>query len=378
MWVEGITMAQTAYALDAAISNGDNGLIKELGALLSQQVKTEVSRHAEAEGWYEEYDHATSHESWNVETTVDPYGPAAFPTRVVPAEETHGRIAAEGHPMVSFDRNLIEKGLEQGVIIVVPEDEVSLCVHIGDNWFWAKMPDDLGPRADRHFPDISANEFTDAVLSTLSDLAEDPEDYGVELAYYDAYLREYVDLSDKGTTAAPELLTVSFDSKTFGEHITLALYSERYGYGDGMSVGLIDISEDGDDFGEEWGVLTVNLPNDPVAASWCAQGGHVVIDTNNNPQALVDALVREGVIELTGESVRSGFCSYPLATIAPKALSRLRGFEETADLLLSAHVETDRRDTAPGVSLKGEAEAMRESASQLDGGRAPSKVDPQR
>lgn len=378
MWVEGITMAQTAYALDAAIRDGDDGLIKELGALLSQQVKAEVSSHAEAEGWYEEYDRATSHERWNVETMVDPYGPAAFPSRVVPAEETHVRIKAEGHPRVSFDRNLIETGLEKGIIVVVPEDEVNLRVHIGDNWFWARMPENLGPRADRHFSDIPVSEFTDAVLSALSDLAEDSGDYAVEVAYYDAFLREYVDLSDKGATTAPELVTVSFDSPSVDGRYTLALYLDRYQGNGNIALAALDISDDGDDFGEEWGVLTVNLPNDPVAGRWCAQKGHVVIDTNNTPQALVDALVREGVIEFTGESVRSGFCSYPLATIAPKALSRLRGFEETADLLLSAHVEADRRDMAPGVSLKGEAEAMRESASQLDGGRAPSKVDPQR
>lgn len=375
MWVEGITMAQTAYALDAAIRDGDNGLIKELGALLSQQVKTEVSRHAEAEGWYEEYDHATSHESWNVETTVDPYGPAAFPTRVVPAEETHGRIAAEGHPMVSFDRNLIEKGLEQGLITTTVGDS-ALWVTINGYEFTAQEQGEF--YVDKTDADVTRDDIINSILDTLDLIEREPNDNAsVRLAACVAYLNGHVDLAmdNEPDSVVP---TVSFDSKTFGEHITLALYSERYGYGDGMSVGLIDISEDGDDFGEEWGVLTVNLPNDPVAASWCAQGGHVVIDTNNNPQALVDALVREGVIELTGESVRSGFCSYPLATIAPKALSRLRGFEETADLLLSAHVETDRRDTAPGVSLKGEAEAMRESASQLDGGRAPSKVDPQR
>ena len=85
MWDEGIEMARTAHALDEALESGDVGRIAELANLLSGQVKQEVSSRAEAEGWYEEYDHATSHEHWKTETVVDPYGPAAFPMRAVPA-----------------------------------------------------------------------------------------------------------------------------------------------------------------------------------------------------------------------------------------------------------------------------------------------------
>lgn len=97
---------------------------------------------------------------------------------------------------VGFDRDLIEKGLEQGVIQVEPEDDVDIRVSIGENWFWAKMPEELGPHANRRFSDFSGNEFADSVASTLADLAEDPDDYADELAYYDAYLRENVDFSD--------------------------------------------------------------------------------------------------------------------------------------------------------------------------------------
>lgn len=256
MWDEGIEMAKTAYALDEALESGDTGRIIELSELLSQQVKNEVSSRAEAEGWYEEYDRATSAEHWQVETTVDPYGPIAFPMKVVPAErevipdralqrlrrEAGFRSAADfakasGLPVgkyaryergpvddipadgaamiakqlaasgvqvpswlseradkVSFDRDLIEKGLEQGLIQVEPEDDVSIRVSIGDNWFWARMPEELGLHADRHFSDFAASEFTDTVMSALADLSYDPDDYAVELAYYDAYLRENVKL----------------------------------------------------------------------------------------------------------------------------------------------------------------------------------------
>lgn len=189
MWTEGVKMAKTARALDEAIANGKPQRIEELAKLLSGQVRNEVERQAELEGWYEEYEQATDHEHWEVETTVDSYGPVAFPVRVVPAKD------GSSTPSFRFDRDLIESGLEQWVIQVYPEDDVDIRVSIGDNWFWAKMPEKLGPHAYRHFSDIAACEFTDAVASALEDLAEDPEDYGDELAYYDAYLHENVDLT---------------------------------------------------------------------------------------------------------------------------------------------------------------------------------------
>lgn len=59
MWDEGIQMARTAYALDAAIEIGDSRKVKEIARILSGQVKAEVSAQAEAGGWYEEYDRLT-------------------------------------------------------------------------------------------------------------------------------------------------------------------------------------------------------------------------------------------------------------------------------------------------------------------------------
>lgn len=39
MWDEGIQMARTAYALDAAIEIGDSRKVKEIARILSGQVK---------------------------------------------------------------------------------------------------------------------------------------------------------------------------------------------------------------------------------------------------------------------------------------------------------------------------------------------------
>ena len=79
----------------------------------------------------------------------------------------------------------------------------------------------------------------------------------------------------------------------------------------------------------------MNLPGDPVASAWCSGEGHGVLDANNVPAALVDALVGAGVVELAGRSVRSGFCSYPLAAVPRDVLERLRGYEETVRSLAS-------------------------------------------
>ena len=74
--------------------------------------------------------------------------------------------------------------------------------------------------------------------------------------------------------------------------------------------------------------------------------------------------------------MRSGFCAYPLAKITPKAMDSLKSYPETVERILADIHETVMspvdEDRDPGVSLKGEAEAMRDSASQLSGEDAPS------
>ena len=86
--------------------------------------------------------------------------------------------------------------------------------------------------------------------------------------------------------------TVSYKSDYTGETYMLALYTDRYQTGSNLALAALDLTEPiENDYVESWGTLSVNLPDDPVAASWCAQDGNIVLDTNNNSQALVDALV---------------------------------------------------------------------------------------
>lgn len=98
-----------------------------------------------------------------------------------------------------------------------------------------------------------------------------------------------------------------------GERVRLAICADRYEQGGALAL------------------LALNV-TDPVV-----------------PAALLDALVGAGVIELSGRSVRSGFCSYPpLATVPPLALAGLRGYQETVRELAPLTVVLEWEDNEGG------------------------------
>lgn len=111
----------------------------------------------------------------------------------------------------------------------------------------------------------------------------------------------------------------------WGERVGLEICADAYEQGGSLALLALSAADCG-----PWCVLTVNLPDNPVAAAWCSGRGRVVVDANNVPAAFVDALAGAGVLELSGRSVRSGFCSYPLASVPPGALSRMRGYRDVA------------------------------------------------
>lgn len=121
----------------------------------------------------------------------------------------------------------------------------------------------------------------------------------------------------------------------WGELVRLAICADRYESGGALALLALNVTNPGDEEGylEIWDVITVNLPGDPVAAAWCSEPGHVAVDANNVSAALIDSLVDTGVIELSGRSVRSGFCSYPLASVPSRVLEALGGYEETVRAL---------------------------------------------
>ena len=119
---------------------------------------------------------------------------------------------------------------------------------------------------------------------------------------------------------------------SWGERVRLSICADRYERGGELALLALNVTDPGDEerYLGLWDVLTVNLQGDSVAASWCSERGRVVVDANSAPAALVDVFVGANVDEMSGRSVRSGFCFDPLATVPPHALAGLRGYEETA------------------------------------------------
>lgn len=145
---------------------------------------------------------------------------------------------------------------------------------------------------------------------------------------------------------------------SWDEEVKLALFAESYAEG-GLAIGTLNVTDPDDEesYLQVWNYLTVNLPHDPLASEWCKTPGNIVIDTGAVAPALADALLEKGVISLEGRSSRSGFGSYPLATVSPKTLRALRGMRETAQLATSLQALarlTDRTATPqrPGNSAE--------------------------
>lgn len=134
------------------------------------------------------------------------------------------------------------------------------------------------------------------------------------------------DASGQGLGGA---LTVTYRDEFTKEARTIALYRDRYLHNGAFALAAIDLEDVEENYLGTWGTISVNLPEDPQAAAWCSVEGRFVLDENNMPQGLIHALVDDGIIELSEERVRSGFCTYPLARVRPEALGRLRSYDET-------------------------------------------------
>lgn len=82
------------------------------------------------------------------------------------------------------------------------------------------------------------------------------------------------------------------------------LRSSRYNYGGGIALQLFDAND-----GELISVCTVNLPEEELGEN------EVFIKDYSENEGMVNFLVNEGIIELTGETVQSGFVSVPKARL---------------------------------------------------------------
>lgn len=188
---------------------------------------------------------------------------------------------------------------------------------------------------------------------------------------------------DKGAAGneAHDVLTVEYEA-SYGERFRLALYRDIYANGGGLAVAALDVTDkDSEEYMEPWGTLTVDIPDDPVASAWCATRGNVVIDTNNNSKELVDALAGAGIITLTGDFCRSGFCAYPLATVAEWAVDAMGTYAETVERLTDDRQEETQqdasRDDGRRYSLASIEREVR-CATERDHGDVPETPDAER
>ena len=86
----------------------------------------------------------------------------------------------------------------------------------------------------------------------------------------------------------------------WGDHYTLALYKDSYAMGGGLAISALDATDPADgEYLSPWSDITVNIPDNPDAAWWCATEGNVIIDTNNNSKELVDALLAAFLYEFS-------------------------------------------------------------------------------
>lgn len=164
----------------------------------------------------------------------------------------------------------------------------------------------------------------------------------------------------------------------YGEDITLALYADHYQDGGGLALEALYVPDSVDDEGflEPWSTLTVNLRDSPHSADWCHQHNHIILDTNNNPPELINALVDAGIVTLTDENGYSGYCSYPHATVSPQALSALAGLSETVARV--SRVMDEHKAAAGDVDLASESHAAAEAADEFNRGRGTDTVEIER
>ena len=82
------------------------------------------------------------------------------------------------------------------------------------------------------------------------------------------------------------------------EPVSISLLRSAYAYGGGLALILVNTDRERDDFGEEFAVLSVNLPGDPLAEYWTEQDERdFILDTNNVPADVIARLIADGVIE---------------------------------------------------------------------------------
>lgn len=137
------------------------------------------------------------------------------------------------------------------------------------------------------------------------------------------------------------MLTVDYETG-WGERARLAICANRYAEGGALALLALDATDPGDEekYLDLWCSLTVNLPGDPVASAWCAGAGHVVVDANNVPAALLDALARgrRGAVGPLGEVRALCLSARDRDARRPRGAQGIRGNRVTGAISLLCHL----------------------------------------
>lgn len=289
--------------------------------------------------------HARVNLMWHARQQTDPqkmvdYALAAAATDLYPAALTD---MARNKVLASFELGLSEKARD----FLISKEELNRGLLLDLHGF-------LSDTALAH-----AREYRSSVFDSLNDGHPTPNFGAVAVNCaektagiddYEAGRRAGELLKEQESHAADhggrDAVTVEYET-SYGERFKLALYCDTYVDGGGLAVAALDATDpDSEDYMEPWSTLTVNVPDDLTASRWCSTRGNVVIDTNNNSKELVDALVRAGIITLTGGLCFSGFCAYPLATVAPWAMEAMGTHDETVERLTGNRQEEPQQDAS--------------------------------
>lgn len=117
-------------------------------------------------------------------------------------------------------------------------------------------------------------------------------------------------------------------ASAYGAPTTVALARTAYCTGNTAIMMVCADPRDGS-FGEFFGNLSVNIPDDFGARHWTSvDDDHFVLDTNNIPEDVILCLIDAEIIEVEPAYAVSGFCFYPLASLTEKGAGLVPTYED--------------------------------------------------
>lgn len=247
------------------------------------------------------------------------------------ASETEWRAAEGKEAAPTFDRGLIEKGLEQGVITTSVGDS-ALWVTIDGYEFVAQEQGEF--YVDKTDADVSRDDIINSILDTLDLIEREPSDRAsVRLAECVAYLLEHVNRDDATSHIVPA------QPRDIGQPPFEAVVTDHGGQAVNDFLAPLD---------HEW-MIPGCTPNDVL--EWCG----VRYDIDQRVAAAIASDVNDSVSQyddMFTDCIKEYVTKYAEdGRISP------------APVAPSAH--TDAHPSS-GISLMAEASAMREAAEHLD------------